>query len=91
MAVLSAARERRKKRACVVVWSLFSLLSFSLLSPSSSAITRHHRNDLALKTNPMDLPVRMNPLSIHKGCCRFRSAERRLGESNRDDVGSFIP
>lgn len=51
---------------------LLGFLAFSTVSPSGSEITWHLRNYVALKTNPVDLLVRENPLSADKRCCILR-------------------
>lgn len=55
--------------------ALFFVLSLSHSFPSSSEITWHLRNYIALKTNPVDLLVRENSLSTHKRCCILRREE----------------
>lgn len=83
--LLNELSERVKRLLSVcaaALWLLLDLcfgsLFYLFLTPppsSSSEITRHHRNDIALKTNPVDLPVRENSLSIHKRCCNLRSGD----------------
>lgn len=51
---------------------LLGFIAFSTVSPSGSEITWHLRNYVALKTNPVDLLVRENPLSADKRCCILR-------------------
>lgn len=59
---------------CSWLCSLFYRLLAPLPRPALE-ITWHRGNYTALKTNPMDLPVRENSLAIHERWCILRGRQ----------------